>query len=210
MSSDYDKGPDHYAARAKKEGYPARSVYKLEEIQEKFRIIHRGGRLLDVGAAPGSWTLYALRLLQGNGSVFAVDLNPLTPTNLPKNATFLQGDITEEAVRRQVAEAGPYDLVMSDAAPKTTGNRTVDAGRSFSLVWEILDIAQETLKPGGNVVVKVFQGGDEREILDRIRAEYENARAFKPKASRKVSFETYCIGVGKRAPAGGENERDDR
>lgn len=206
MSRDYEKGPDHYAVRAKKEGYPARSVYKLEEIQAKFRVIHKGGRLLDVGAAPGSWTLYALKVLSGSGSIAAVDLVPLTLRNLPKNATFLQGDITDGEIAGRVSSLGPFDLVMSDAAPATSGNRTVDAGRSFRLVWDILNLASRVLIPGGSVVVKVFQGGDEHEIIDRLREEYESAKVFKPKASRKSSFETYCIGIGRtgadNAPSG--------
>jgi 23S rRNA (uridine2552-2'-O)-methyltransferase len=182
----------------------------LEEIQEKFRIIRKGERLLDVGAAPGSWTLYALKVLQGSGFVLAVDLNPLSVRNLPKNAAFLQGDITDSHVKQRLLEQGPYDLVMSDAAPNTTGNRTVDSGRSFSLVWEILDISAMTLRAGGSVVVKIFQGGDEGQVLERLHAEYENARALKPKASRKVSFETYCIGIGKRSGGGAENEGPSR
>ncbi len=208
MSSPYNSGPDFYAVRAKKEGYPARSVYKLEEIQTKFHIIHKGGRLLDIGAAPGSWTLYALKLLQGSGFITAVDLNPLSVANLPKNAIFLQGDVTHTEIQERLADHGPYDLVMSDAAPHTTGNRTVDAGRSFQLVWDILDVASRLLRPQGSVVVKIFQGGDEKQILERLREEYATAKAFKPKASRKVSIETYCIGLGKMG--GAENKARDR
>lgn len=206
MSSDYDRGADYYAARAKKEGYPARSVFKLAEIHEKFRILHKGGRILDVGAAPGSWTIYALKVLKGTGSLLAVDLSPLSVRNLPKNAAFLQGDITDSVLRNVVEREGPYDLVMSDAAPHTTGNRTVDAGRSFRLAWEVLDIASLSLKPGGGLVVKIFQGGDEREILERLQTEFIRARAFKPKASRRTSFETYYIGIGKRSAEGAENK----
>lgn len=210
MSSDYSRGPDYYSIRAKKEGYPARSVYKLEEIHRRFRVIPRDARLLDIGAAPGSWTLYALKVLQGRGAVTAVDLGPLTISNLPRNAAFLQGDVRSDSVREEIVARGPYDLVMSDAAPQTTGNRTVDAGRSFELVSAVLDLAQRVLRAGGNLVVKVFQGGDEGEILARLRAGFVTARAFKPKASRKGSFETYCVGLRKRNDPGADIEGESR
>ncbi|HUZ18327.1 MAG TPA: RlmE family RNA methyltransferase [Spirochaetia bacterium] len=200
MKGDYDGGPDFYATRARKEGYPARSVYKLEEIQNKLHILHQGDRVLDIGAAPGSWTLYAAKKVSPGGSVIAVDLSPLSLTNLPKNCEFLQGDAFGGVIHERILPRAPFDVVVSDAAPATTGNRTVDTGRSYQIAESVLDLSAELLRVGGNLVVKLFQGGDEREILERLRSEYSTARALKPKASRTASFETYCIGLGKLPP----------
>ncbi len=190
--------PDHYSIRAKKEGYPARSVYKLEEIQNKFGIIKPGHKILDIGASPGSWSIYALKLIKGRGSVTAVDLKPMNfGTRKPSTKNFhsIQGDAFTKETIETLKLKGPYNLVMSDAAPSTTGNRTVDAGRSFSLAENVVDLASGLLIPGGSLVIKIFQGGDEHEILDRIRVLFTKAKILKPKACRKNSFETYLIGT---------------
>lgn len=193
---------DHLTHKAKKEGYPARSVYKLEEIQQKYSVIGKKDRVLDIGAAPGSWSLYVSKLTEGG--VVSVDLNPLDGSIRKKiagrinNALFIEGDIFDESVRRQLTQAGPYDCIISDAAPSTTGNRTVDAGRSYSLVTHIIEASTNLLHSGGNMVVKVFQGGDEKAILDLMKDLFVSVKAHKPKASRKPSFETYYIGKGKR------------
>ncbi len=193
---------DHLTHKAKKEGYPARSVYKLAEIQQKYSVIGKKDRVLDIGAAPGSWSLYVSKLTQGG--VVSVDLNPLDGpirkeiAGRINNALFIEGDIFDGPVRKQLAQAGPYDCILSDAAPSTTGNRTVDAGRSYSLVTRILEAAANLLHSGGTMVIKVFQGGDEKEILDSMKALFVSVKAHKPKASRKPSFETYYIGKGKR------------
>ncbi|MBN1243738.1 MAG: RlmE family RNA methyltransferase [Spirochaetales bacterium] len=195
--SGYEK-PDHWTLKAKKEGYPARSVYKLGELQDKFALLRRGMRVLDVGAAPGSWSLWVLRFLKGSGFLAAVDLQKLAISPPDRNFFFIQGDLYDAAVRAELAARGPYDLVLSDAAPSTTGNSTVDTGRSESIVEAVLDMADEFLAPGGAVVAKLFVGGGERELLDRMKAAYTVARGFKPKTCRSESFETYLIGTGKR------------
>ncbi|MBP7096446.1 MAG: RlmE family RNA methyltransferase [Spirochaetia bacterium] len=200
--SGYEK-PDHWTLKAKKEGYPARSVYKLAELQDKFGLLKAGMRVLDVGAAPGSWSLWVLRFLKGSGFLSAVDLQKLAITAPTPNFFFIQGDLYDPAVRAELAARGPYDLVLSDAAPSTTGNSTVDTGRSESIVEAVLDMADEFLAPGGAVVAKLFIGGGERELLDRMKTGYAAARGFKPKTCRSESFETYLVGTGKRriAPA---------
>jgi 23S rRNA (uridine2552-2'-O)-methyltransferase len=189
---------DHWSAQAKKEGYPARSIYKLKEIEEKFRVIPPGGRVLDLGAAPGSWTLYALRLLGGRGHVTAVDLKPLDIGTAPDNLTFLQGDMTDAGTIEFLARRGLYDAVISDAAPATTGNRTVDTARSEALVEGVIELAKNLLKPGGACVVKIFQGTDQKRLLDSLRGLFSSAKAFKPRACRSESFETYFVGIGKK------------
>lgn len=188
--------PDHYTQRAKREGYPARSVYKLEEIQRKYRLIAPGMKVLDLGAAPGSWSLFILKELGGKGEVTAVDLSPLDALTGKGGVHCLRGDFSRPDVRDRLRERGPYDCILSDAAPATTGNRTVDTGRSYTLVTSILDMAAEMLRPGGSAALKVFQGGDERELLERMRGLFDSARQMKPKACRKESFEVFLIGTG--------------
>ena len=201
--ADYSK-PDHFSLKAQKEGYPARSVYKLKEMDEKFGLLRSGNspaKVLDLGAAPGSWSLYILRKLKPV-SLVSVDLSELSgqfdggffekPT-----FTFIQGDFTQNEIQEAILAGGPYSLVVSDAAPPTTGNRTVDTLRSLELAEIALDYAETALAEGGNFVVKVFQGGDTAGLLKKTRALFKSARSFKPQACRPESFETYYLGLGK-------------
>ncbi|MGA2974104.1 MAG: RlmE family RNA methyltransferase [Spirochaetia bacterium] len=189
--------PDYYWRKSKEEGYPARSVFKLQEIQQKHRPVRPGSRVLDLGASPGSWSLYLLDMLAGGGSVTGVDLNnPDAKLLARKNYRFIQGDFTAEQIVLQIREAGPFDVVVSDAAPSTTGNRTLDTARSADIARQVLAICATSLAPGGSCVLKIFQGGEEREVLGSMRRQFSSARAFKPKASRSDSMETYFIGLG--------------
>ncbi|HHU88159.1 MAG: SAM-dependent methyltransferase [Sphaerochaetaceae bacterium] len=187
---------DHYTLRAHKEGYPARSVYKLEEINEKNQIIKVGDTVLDVGAAPGSWTLYTHRqLIKGKGLIVAVDLNPLELNAIPHTVISYTGDAFSPEIREKLISHGPYDAIISDAAPKTTGVRTVDTSRSEYIGEQILLLAEEHLKRGGNLVFKLFQGGGEQELLTKMRSLFAKAKILKPKASRQDSFEIFLIGL---------------
>jgi 23S rRNA (uridine2552-2'-O)-methyltransferase len=195
--------PDYYWRKSKEEGYPARSVFKLQEIQDKYHPIARGSRVLDLGASPGSWSLYLIDMLAGGGSVTGVDLNlPDGKLLSRRNYRFFQGDFTDPVILRQISEAGPYDAVVSDAAPQTSGNRTMDTARSADLVRQVLSICGTCLTAGGCCIMKIFQGGAEREILEGMRGNFASVRAFKPKASRSDSMETYFIGIGFRPAAG--------
>ncbi|HSV55986.1 MAG TPA: RlmE family RNA methyltransferase, partial [Magnetospirillaceae bacterium] len=194
----YEK-PDHWTLKARADGYPARSVYKLAEMQEKFRFLKPGMRVLDIGAAPGSWSLWVLRFLKGSGFLFALDLSPLAIKPSYGNLCFLQGDLYDPSVRSALAKRGPYGLIISDAAPFTSGDRTVDTGRSEAIVEAVIVCADEMLAQGGHLVAKLFQGGGERELLKALRGRFEIARTFKPRACRAESFETYLIGLGKKA-----------
>lgn len=195
-SPGYEK-PDFWALKAKKEGYPARSVYKLMEIEEKFRLFGKGRRVLDLGAAPGSWSLWARERIGPDGFLCAVDLSPIMiPSS--DNALLLQGDFCDPEIRAAILERGPYDLVLSDAAPNTTGNSLVDSARSEALVETARDYARECLKPGGAFIAKIFQGGAEAGLLQELRTWFAQARGFKPKACRSGSFETYLIATGRR------------
>lgn len=196
-SNSYEK-PDFWSRKAFSEGYPARSVYKLKEIDEKFHILKKNSTVLDLGSAPGSWTVFLLRNLEGSGKVVSCDLNPLSKDVKGENLVFIQGDLTDNSVRQSIEKEGPFDLVVCDAAPKTTGNRIVDTSRSQSLVKMAIYYAQTMLRPGGNFVVKVFQNGDQQGLLKMMRSIFENARGFKPSACRPMSFETYLIGINKR------------
>ena len=190
---------DSYTQRAHKEGYPARSVYKLEEINAKEKLIKPGDSVLDVGAAPGSWTLYTHRMLiKGKGRIVSCDLNPLSLDPVPPTVTEITGDAFSKEIRARLTELGPYDAIISDAAPMTTGNRTVDTTRSEGLASEVVRLAEEQLKKGGNLVIKIFQGGGEQEILRHMREMFKKAKAFKPKASRDDSFEIFLIGLEKK------------
>jgi 23S rRNA (uridine2552-2'-O)-methyltransferase len=193
----YEKA-DFWAQKAKKDGYPARSVYKLMELDKKFKLIKANARILDIGAAPGSWSLWVLERLDGKGFLSAVDLQPLRIDSARDNLFFVQGDLYDPAVKAAIAAHGPYDLVMSDAAPGTSGNKGLDTDRSEAIVEAVLDYASEFLRPGGHVVAKLFIGGGQREILDRIKKEYDTARAFKPESCRSESFETYVLGLTKK------------
>ena len=193
---------DSYTQRAHREGYPSRSVYKLEEINQTHHLIKPGDSVLDVGAAPGSWTLYTHRqLIKGKGKIVAVDLNPLRLDPVPSTVTAFVGDAFSKEIRAKLVENGPYDCIISDAAPMTTGNRTVDTTRSEWLAEQVVFLAQEQLKEHGNLVIKIFQGGGQESVLKNMRTIFAKAKAFKPKACRDDSFEIYLIGLDKKAQA---------
>ncbi len=189
---------DHYTRRALSEGYPARSVYKLEEIDSRFRVIKKGARVLDIGSSPGSFSMYVLKAGGDKSSVVAIDLKADMPTLPADRFTFLQGDAFSAPLVAKVKELGPFDALLCDAAPSTTGNRTVDTARSFNLAEQAVHLSFEVLAPGGSLVVKVFQSGDERELLDLLRQSFVTAKMVKPKASRKGSFEAFLVATGYR------------
>jgi len=207
--ADYKK-PDPWQLKARKEGYPARSVYKLQELDEKFGLLKpmRAGlpfKVLDLGAAPGSWSLYVLRKMSSlsppSGVLVSADLSPLSRQFDGglfdgENFRFMQGDITDPAVRDFIGSQGPYKLIISDAAPSTTGKRFVDTCQSLELAEAVVAYAEATLAEGGKLVVKVFQGGDTSELLKRLRALFKTAKGHKPQACRSESFETYYVGIG--------------
>lgn len=196
-SNSYEK-PDFWSKKAFSEGYPARSVYKLKEIDEKFGLLKKSKCVLDLGAAPGSWTTFLLRNLGADAKVVSCDLNPLSKDVKGDNLIFIQGDLTNKEIRERIQSEGPFDLVVCDAAPKTTGNRIVDTASSQFLVKMAIYYAQIMLKKGGSFAVKIFQNGDQQSLLKMMREIFENAKGFKPVACRAESFETYLIGINKK------------
>ena len=184
---------DIYVEQANRDGWRARAVFKLEQIQAKERLLKPGTVCVDLGAAPGSWSQLAARLVAPSGRVLAVDL-------LPKDAIpdvlFLQGDFTSPdtlaALRRLIGPL-PVDLVMSDMAPNITGNRAVDQPRTLALLEEALLFAREVLRPGGDLLLKAFQGEGIDTFTRELRAHFASVKTVKPKASRPESREIYLL-----------------
>lgn len=195
--SNNPRGDNYWTQKAKKEGYPARSVYKLEEINKKFRLIKPGSRVLDIGSAPGSWSLYVLKILNGRGFLTAVDLQDMKINYTKDNYMFFMGDAFSDENIEKINSRGPYNLILSDAAPSTTGNRSIDTERSLQIVSSVLDTAEKLLSPGGSAAIKIFQGGGEKGAVDRMKKMFKQVKMFKPEAVRKISFETYLIGTGR-------------
>ena len=195
-----DSWQDHYTRQAKKEQYPARSVYKLQEIQEKFKLIRPGQHVLDLGCSPGSWLLYTAKLVGTKGGVVGIDLKPL-PGKLPANAVAYTGDVFDDAAEFWSRVDDRFDLVLSDMAPSTTGNSAVDAARSFYLCEAALAVAGKRLATGGGFVCKIFQGEEFQQMIDAVRSVFKRHKIFKPQSCRKASKEIYIIGIDFRKEA---------
>ena len=179
------------------ENYPARSVYKLEEIQNKFKVIQKKDQVLDLGCAPGSWLLYAARQVGDQGKVFGIDLKAVE-IKLPSWVTMIQDNILQMADETFLARATAFDVVLSDMAPATTGRKDVDALRSFELCRMALDAADKYLKPNGHFVCKIFQGNEFNEFKKIVKQAYKTSHIFKPESCRKQSKEIYIIGKHKK------------
>jgi 23S rRNA (uridine2552-2'-O)-methyltransferase len=185
---------DHYTRRAKKERFPARSVYKLQEIQQKHQLIKKGYKVLDLGCAPGSWLLYAAKLTGDRGRVVGIDLKPVTG-QFPAQAEIITADVFTLDVKSLGIS---FNVVLSDMAPSTTGHKDVDAARSYNLCETALGIAQSVLLPGGSFACKIFQGPDFKAFTDIVKAGFKELTIFKPRSSRKASKEIFVIGKGKK------------
>ena len=188
---------DHFSRKAKKENFPARSVYKLQEIQNKFRIIKQGDVILDLGCSPGSWLLYAADMVGPKGVVVGVDLKPVE-VSVPPNVKVLTGDIEENGVGLLRPLELQYNLILSDMAPATTGRKDIDSYRYFALCQVALEIAETFLLTGGCFVSKIFQGPDFKNFSDTVKNMFKDQKTFKPQSSRKASKEIYVIGIGKK------------
>ena len=185
---------DKYVRQAQKGGYRARSAFKLLEIQQKDHLIKPGMIVVDLGAAPGGWSQVVVELLKGKGSVFALDILPMEPL---RGIEFIQGDFHEEKVAQELLQrmqGQKADLVLSDMAPNISGIAVADQARAMYLAELALDFAKLVLKPGGNFLVKVFQGADFEEFLKNMRACFAKVITRKPQASRGRSKEVYLLG----------------
>lgn len=186
---------DQYVKKAKQEGYPSRAAYKLLELQAKDHLFKPGMIVVDLGAAPGGWSVVAKDLVGPKGAVIAVDLLSMKPI---AGVTFIQGDFNEEAVFEHLQEAvqecsksGLVDLVISDMAPNISGEKSIDQPRSLHLLELAWDCAGRLLKPGGSFLAKVFQGPGVDEVLVQLRRHFKRVKLRKPKASRARSSEVY-------------------
>ena len=196
---------DEYVKRSQKEGYRSRAIYKLQEIQQKDNLIRPNMQVVDLGAAPGGWSQYAVELVGSNGRVVASDILPIDPLPFVE---FVKGDFTEESVLNEILgvlnkdadnlqdSSTNYraDVVISDMAPNMTGVEATDQPRSIYLCELSLDMACQILKPGGSFVAKVFQGDGSESFLKDVRSHFSKVKVRKPKASRPRSREVYVVG----------------
>jgi 23S rRNA (uridine2552-2'-O)-methyltransferase len=190
---------DHWGHKARKEGYAARSVYKLEEIDRRTHILKVGGRVLDLGAYPGSWTAYAAQRVGPKGRVLGLDLQEFKGT-LPPHAEIRAGDVLSLELEKELGPAS-FDVVVSDMAPATTGHRFTDQARSHRLFMRALEIARAVLAPGGHFVGKIFVGAEFEIARDAVRAAFEETKIIKPPASRAESYETFVVGLRRKGGA---------
>jgi 23S rRNA (uridine2552-2'-O)-methyltransferase len=189
---------DPFVKAARAAGFRSRAVYKLEEIQKTDRLLKPGMKVVDLGAAPGGWSQYCARLLQGKGRIVALDILPMDAI---ANVEFIQGDFGSDDVFEELMAllgTDKVDLVLSDIAPNMSGISDVDHLRAMHLVELTLDFAERSLKPGGDYVVKVFQGRDFQPFMQRLRGLFETVKTRKPKASRARSAELYVLARGFR------------
>lgn len=190
------KRPDHKSREARSLGYPARSVFKLEEIDRRTGLLRPGQHVLDLGAAPGSWSMYAARKIGAAGRLLAVDLQPIG-ASLGPNAVFAQGDALsiEDGVLGQFA---PYDVVLSDMAPSTTGSKEADAAKSEELFLRAAEVGALLGKPGSAFVGKLFMGGGFEPTRARLRELYDQVRVIRPEGTRSNSVEVFLVGMHRK------------
>ncbi|MFO7761910.1 MAG: RlmE family RNA methyltransferase [Thermodesulfobacteriota bacterium] len=189
---------DHYFHKAKKEKYPARSVYKLEEAQKKYGFLKKGFKILDLGCHPGSWSMYASKVVGPQGKVVGVDFKK---SNARAGAgmaplEFFQLDIFSDDSPEKIKQEGPFQGVISDLAPRTTGNKFIDHVRSVELVERALTIATRVLVQDGFFYCKLFQGEDFQPFVDKLNNIFRKVRTVKPKSSRGESREVFTLGTG--------------
>lgn len=188
---------EHYYKKAKKEGYRSRASYKLEQLDEKYEILESGDVVVDLGAAPGGWLQIAREKVSEEGFVLGIDLEPIEELEY-SNVKSLRGDITEMETKDLIEENLPQspDAILSDASPDISGIWDVDHARSVELGRATLNLARELLKPGGNVLIKAFQGEFFDDLMKDVKESFSFHKASKPEASRKESAEIYIIGKG--------------
>lgn len=192
---------DHYFHRAKKENFLSRAVYKLDEIQKKYKLIRAGDRVLDMGAAPGSWMQLLSGIVGHGGLVVGVDLKEISHV-FPDHVRIYQNDLFEpEFLEMLQREYAPFDVVVSDMAPSTSGIKAADSARSELLFEQTLEAIQLLLKPQGHFLSKIFQGSDFHTLLMQVKRRFEKVKVVKPDASKKQSKETYILGMRFKKPS---------
>ena len=193
------KVQDYYFKKAKKDNYPARSVYKLEEAQKKYRFIKSGDTVLDFGCYPGSWSIYAAKVVGPKGLVVGVDLQKVKKISIAKAAEIIWfcDDIMSDDIIGNVQETRKtFRVVLSDIAPQTSGNKWVDQQQSLNLAKRVFELAASLLRKDGNFYIKVFEGEDFKEFVDSVRKSFKTVKIVKPKSSRNESPEVFVLGIG--------------
>jgi 23S rRNA (uridine2552-2'-O)-methyltransferase len=186
--------PDARTRAAKADGYPARSVFKLKEIDARLKLLRRGMRVLDLGASPGSWTLYASERVGAEGRVLAVDLKA-ADTELPANVSWIQGDALELA-GEALGSAAPYDVILSDMAPSTSGSKVRDQAQSFELFMRALDVAKTHGKAGAHFTGKLFMSNDFQAARTALASAFGSVKVIRPEGTRQQSSELFLVGMG--------------
>ena len=194
-----EKHNDHYYKRAKQEDYRSRASYKLKQLDKKFKIIKEGNTVVDLGAAPGGWSQVALEKVGEEGMVVGVDLNRFKKFH-EENYYGMRGDFTTPEVQEKIMKiiGGKAKVVMSDASPSLSGIKNIDQLRSIDLTNAVIGIADNILEAKGNLVMKVFQGPEYKQMLDSLKGKYRQVKTTKPPSSRKKSSEMYVVGLGFR------------
>ncbi|MEA9354686.1 RlmE family RNA methyltransferase [Bacteriovorax sp. PP10] len=189
------KVKDHFFHKAKKENFLARSVYKLEEIDERFKILKKDDQVIDLGYHPGSWIQYTSQKVGVNGMVIGADVRDInTKLSNLKNVRVYQKDVLEIQSMEELGVSEQFDVVLSDMAPNTTGIQSVDQARSLNLVEMVFFLLPKFLKPGGNVVVKVFESNDAQVFLKEQKKHFSEFHYLRPQSTRSVSKEYFVIG----------------
>jgi 23S rRNA (uridine2552-2'-O)-methyltransferase len=187
---------DRFHQKAKKEGFLARAVFKLEELDQQFKLFKPGQRVLDLGCSPGSWLQYARSRVGDKGTLVGLDRGPLKGD--VAGARIVVGDVMTIDVKDLLGELPAFDVVLSDMAPDTSGIRSLDQSRSEALFERALEIALITLAPGGNFAGKLFQGPDFKKLSEAVRAKFEVGKTAKPASSRQISIEQYVVGLRRK------------
>ena len=189
------KVKDHFFHKAKKENFLARSVYKLEEIDERFKILNKNDQVIDLGYHPGSWIQYTSQKIGPNGMVIGADVRDINTKLLNvKNVRLFQKDVLTIETMQELGVDSQFDVVLSDMAPNTTGIQSVDQARSLNLVEMVFFLLPKFLKPGGNVVVKVFESNEAQLFLKDQKKNFSEFHYLRPKSTRSVSKEYFVIG----------------
>jgi len=191
---------DFFFKKAKASGLRARSAFKIDEIAKRFGVFKKGQAVLDMGAAPGGFMQVILDEVGPKGRVTGVDLEAIRPLGRPNAKTAVLDVLADDFEARLLAlDPGPFDVVVSDLAPKTTGVRATDEARSLRLAGVALDMSRRHGKPGGHFIAKLFMGGDFEAFRDEVRAAYEDVKVVRPEATRGRSIEVYLVGLRRRA-----------
>lgn len=193
---------DHFFRKAKQEGMRARSAFKLDEIARRFKILRSGGKVLDLGAAPGGFIQIVADVVGPKGLVVGIDLQPIKPFAQPQVKTAVLDVLADDFdAKLSAIYPGPFDAVLSDLAPKTSGIKATDEARSLRLAGRALDLAITRGRPGASFVAKLFMGGDFEAFRDEVRRRFAEVKVVRPEATRGASMEIYLVGLALKPPA---------